>query len=175
MSVHTSIEERIEIMERCEKGEAVWRISRSLGWRGPTVRKWQNRARQQGRAGLVSHMGRPKRGALSSFATEIREAIVRWRSQHPGWGPATLQAELARHPSLCGQKIPSTASISRFLQEHGFSQPREKHSPLPSGEQQPPGLPHAVWEMDARGYQYVPDVGVVTLINLNDASPMCVC
>ncbi len=67
MSVHMTMEERIEIMERSEKGEAAWRFSRDLGWVQQIIRKWRHRGRQQGRAGLASHMGRPKRGVLSNF------------------------------------------------------------------------------------------------------------
>ncbi len=168
MSVQTTMEERIEIMERSEKGEPAWRISRDLGWLQQTIRKWRNRGRQQGRAGLVSHMGRPKRGALSSFSMEIRETIIRWRTEHPGWGADTLYAELEQHPCFVGQKLPSSASINRFLQENGFSKPREKHNQLPDSDREQTGAPHEVWEMDARGYQYIPDVGMITLINLND-------
>lgn len=168
MPVQTTMEERIRIVEWSEKGEPVWRIARRLGWRQPTIRKWRNRGRQQGRAGLVSRMGRPKQGALSSYPAEVRESIVRWRSEHPGWGPDTLRAELERHAAFTGQKLPGTAAISRFLQAQGFPKPREKHRQLSDSNRQPSGQAHDVWEMDARGYQYIPDVGMISLINLND-------
>ncbi len=165
---HTTMEERIEIMERSKKGEPTWRIARDLGCMPSTVRKWRYQGQQQGRSGLVSHMGRPKRGALSSFPMEIRETIIRWRTKHPSWGADTLFAELKRQPCFVGQKLPSSASISRFLQEQGFPKPREKHNQLPDSDRKQTGAPHEVWEMDARGYQYIPDVGMITLINLND-------
>lgn len=168
MPVHTTMEERIEIMERSKEGKPAWRISRDLRWSQQTVRKWRKRSREQGRSGLVSHMGRPKRGALSSFPTEIRETIIRWRTEHPGWGEDTLCAELKQQTSFADQKLPSSASIGRFLQEQGFPKLREKHTQLPDSDRQPTGAPHQVWEMDARGYQYIPDVGMVSLINLND-------
>jgi len=168
MSTHTTMEERIEIMERSKKGEPAWRIARDLGCMPETVRKWRRRGHQQGRTGLVSHMGRPKQGALSSFSMEIRETLIRWRTAHPGWGAHTLYAELKRQPCFAAQKLPGTASISRFLQEHEFPRPREKHNELPDSDREQTGAPHMVWEMDARGYQYIPDVGMITLINLND-------
>jgi len=168
MPSSTTLEERLKIVEWSEKGEPAWRISRRLGWQESTIRKWRNRGRQQGRAGLVSQIGRPTRGALSSYPVEIREAIIRWRNEHPGWGADTLLAELELHPSFSGQKLPSSASISRFLQERGFPKPQEKHSELPDSDSKQSGGPHNVWEMDARGYQYIPDVGMITLINLND-------
>jgi len=164
----TTMEERIEIVERAEKGEPTWRIARHLHCRPETVRKWHNRWLQHGRDGLVSHRGRPKSGTLSSFAAEITETLVRWRTAHPGWGATTLLAELKRHSCFIGQELPSTASIDRFLQERKFPTPREKHSELADSDRLQGKTPHDRWEMDARGYQYVPDVGIVTLINVND-------
>lgn len=168
MSIHTTMEERIEIMKRSEKGESAWRIARDLGCMPETVRKWYRRGQQQGRTGLASHMGRPKLGALSSFSMEIRDTLIRWRTAHPSWGAKTLYAELKRQPCFVTQKLPSIASISRFLQEHEFPKPREKHSELPDSNREETSMPHMVWEMDAKGYQYVPDVGMITLVNLND-------
>lgn len=63
--------------------------------------------------------------------------------------------------------MPATSSIGRFLQENGLTKQYERHQELPQ-EAKPAESPHAVWEMDARGYQFIPDVGQVTLINLND-------
>jgi hypothetical protein len=67
-----------------------------------------------------------------------------------------------------GQPLPSPASIGRFLHEQGLTRAYEKHSPLLVPERNPAEVPHAAWEMDARGYERVPDVGLVSLINLND-------
>ncbi len=72
MPVHTTMEEWIEIMERSEKGEPAWRISRDL-------------------------------------------------------------------------------------------EPCAKHNPLPDSDREQTGAPHEIWEMDARGYQYIPDVGIIWL------------
>lgn len=167
MAVMTSLAERLDIWESSEAGEEVWRISRRMGWRESTIRKWRNRGRKLGRAGLASPMGRPSAGALSSFPEELRATLLRWRQAHPGWGPVTLRQELEQHPAFQRQKLPGQASIGRFLKEQGLTQPYERHQVLPQAEK-PAGLPHEVWEMDAQGYQFIPDVGQVTLINLND-------
>lgn len=167
MAVITSLAERIDILESSKAGEEAWRISRRMGWRESTIRKWRNRGRRLGREGLASHMGRPAKGSLSSFSEELATTLLRWRQAHPGWGPVTLHQELKQHPVFNGQNLPSPASIGRFLKEQGLTQPYERHQELPQ-EEKPTGLPHAVWEMDAQGYQFIPDVGQVTLINLND-------
>jgi hypothetical protein len=113
-------------------------------------------------------MGRPKRGALSSYPTEVGATIIRWRKAYPGWGAETLVAELKRHSCFANQKVPSAASVNRFLQEQGFTSERQKQVELPESQPQPSGLAHDVWEMDAQGYQFVPEVGMISLINLND-------
>jgi hypothetical protein len=59
-------------------------------------------------------------------------------------------------------------SIARFLKEEELTRPYERHSELPRSTQDAPQAPHEEWEMDARGQENVPEVGVVTLINLND-------
>ena len=100
MAIVTSLAERIDIVESSAAGEVAWRISQRLGWRQPTIRKWRNRGRKLGRAGLVSHMGRPAKGALSSFPEEISTTLLRWRQEHPGWGPITLHKELEQHAAF---------------------------------------------------------------------------
>ena len=166
--ISTSLEERLKIVSESEKGVAAWRISKKLGWRPETIRKWRRRGQQKGRAGLVTKMGRPKRGALSSYPEEVRETIKRWREAHPGWGAKTIAMECRQHPAFVGQKIPSIAGIERFLREQNLSKKHEKRVALPESQQKRSINAHDVWEMDAQGYQQIPDVGMVTLINLND-------
>lgn len=164
----TSLEERIDIVESAEKGEASWRTTRRLAWRQRTVQKWRQRGRLLGRAGLHSQMGRPKCGALGSFGSEIGDTIRRWRQENPGWGPLTLLAELERHAGFEGEKLPSRTTIARFLAEEELVFGKEPSVELPQSKTVKAGSAHQVWEMDARGYEYIPDVGVVTLIHLND-------
>lgn len=163
----TSLAERIDIVESSVAGEATWRISRRLRWRPSTIRKWRNRGAKLGRAGLVSKMGRPAQGALSSFPEAVTTTLLRWRQEHPGWGPITLNKELEQQPIFAEQKLPSPASIGRFLQGKGLTRSYEPHQALPA-EAKPVSAPHALWEMDAQGYQFIPGVGQVSLINLND-------
>jgi len=164
----TTLEERIKIMTESANGEPTWRLARRMGWQASTIRKWRLRGQKGGRAGLVSAMGRPKRGILSSYPAEVGATILRWRKANPGWGAETLVAELKRHPCFAGQKVPSAATVNRFLQEQGLTSEREKQVELPESQPQPSGLAHDVWEMDAQGYQFVPEVGMISLINLND-------
>ena len=168
MARHTSLEDRIQIVEYRQAGMTTKQIVQQTGWRPSTIRKWVDRARKEGRKGLASKMGRPRRGALSSFPSRMRERLRYWRRSHPGWGPKTLAAELMRDPDFAGQCLPSLASIGRFLKEEGLTKRYERHSHLPESTGQKVSAPHETWEMDARGYDKVPDIGIISLINLND-------
>ena len=164
----TTLEDRMDILESSEKGEPVWRLERRMRVRARTIRKWRRKGRSGGRAGLVSHMGRPPSGALGSYSSEIVEALRRWRQENPGWGATTLRAELELHPAFAGQRWPSRATIGRFLAESGLIVYKSPWVALPNVDKIKANQPHEVWEMDAQGYEKISGVGVVTLINLND-------
>ena len=164
----TTLEERIDIFESAEKGEASWRTARRQPWRQRTIQKWRRRGRLLGRAGLGSQMGRPKTGSLGSFSPEIGDTLRRWRQANPGWGPTTLRTELMLQDAFKGERLPSPATIGRFLHAEGFTARREPSVDLPASQSVRAGHAHQVWELDARGYEKIPDVGMVTLIHLND-------
>jgi hypothetical protein len=105
---------------------------------------------------------------MSSHSLEMQGTVARWRGAHPGWGAKMLQVAMGLDERLQGQRLPSSATIGRFLHERGMTRAYERHNPLPQSKVSRAEAPHAVWEMDARGYSYVPDIGMVSLIDLND-------
>jgi hypothetical protein len=64
--------------------------------------------------------------------------------------------------------LPSLSGIANFLKEQDLTRTYERHSELPQPESQAASAPHEEWEMDSRGQEYVPDVGVIALIDLSD-------
>ena len=168
MTRMTTLQDRVTIEELAQAGYTDPGIVEKVGWKLPTVRKWRRRAQQQGRKGLATKMGRPATGALSTYPALIRETLLAWRTAHPGWGPKTLRAELEADERFKGQQLPSPSSIARFLKENDLTRPYERHSPLPQPKAQTACAAHEEWEMDSRGQEYVPDVGVMALINLSD-------
>ena len=155
-------------MELSEQNVPVWRIAHQMKWRPETIRKWRQRGREKGRAGLVSQMGRPKKGAMSSYPEEMRTTLLTLRQTHEGWGPATLVIELGKDSRFAGCKLPSQASVARFLKEQELVKKQEKHAELPKSQLYPANAPHEVWQMDAKGYDKVEGVGMVMLVNVND-------
>lgn len=165
---NSALSERQRIVELAQAGHSDAAIAATTGWSVAAVRKWRRRGLSAGPAGLLSHLGRPVGGALSQFPAAMRQALHEWRTAHPGWGPATLHAELARDDRFAAQRLPSRASLARWLRVEHFVAPR-----WPRQAQATPALSrasaaHEVWELDARGYERVEAVGMISLINLAD-------
>jgi len=168
MARMTSLQDRATIDQLAQLGYTDRQIAAEVGWKVPTVRKWRRRVQELGRKGLASKMGRPPTGALGTYPVVVRETLRAWRLAHPGWGPKTLRAELEADEGFQGQPLPRRSSIANFLKEQDLTRPYARHSELPQLEARTARAPHEEWEMDARGHQYVPDVGVIALINVND-------
>lgn len=166
--VATSLRDRVLIDELAKDGLTDRRIANQLQLSSHTVRKWRRQLQRLGKAALVSQMGRPKRGAMSTFSGRQREQLRSWRRGHPGWGPKTLRAELQRSKAFRGQRIVSRPTIARWLKQEGLAQVYQKRTELPHLELSPAGACHEEWEMDARGHERLAEVGIVSLINVND-------
>jgi transposase len=167
MSRATSLEERMQIVALSESGLSDQTIAEKMGWSLSVVRKWRRRHRQEGRTGLASKMGRPPRGALSSYPEKEREKIAQMRQRHPGWGPKTINAELCR--DAVEKRIPAPASIGRYLKEQGLSRSYQRNRELPETAQPMVTRVHQLWTMDASGSIKVPQIGLVALINISDS------
>ena len=115
MSKALTIEERLEIVTLSAAGQTDRAIATRPGWSVSVVRKWRRRHQSEGRAGLVSKMGRPSKGALSSYLEQVRTQVTQMRQQHPGWGAKTIHAELCKNSTAKCQ--PAPASIGRYLKE----------------------------------------------------------
>ncbi len=163
----TTLEERLLINELAEAGYSHGEIAEHTGWSYSTVRKWLRRGRQ-GREHLESTMGRPAQGVLSSYPARVRRTIRAWREAHPGWGAKTLRHELLENDSFLPKEVPSQPRIARFLRVEGFTRRYEPHRQLPDSSRREATAPHIEWEMDAKGHQIIPDIGVTAFIHLND-------
>ena len=164
----TILEERVAIAERASAGQSSREIAAELGRPVATVRKWRQRYNREGRAGLVSKMGRPAAGALAQSSAEMKDAILEMREKHPGWGAITLRLELAKDERFARQKVPSRARIAAYLKEQQKVRKYERHEKLPEPKEQPLQRPHQEWEMDAQGVTMVAGLGKVSFINLLD-------
>lgn len=163
-----TLEQRLEIKVRAEKGEHDPEIAVTMNLSRAVVRKWRRRYRDKGLKGLETVLGRPPKGPLSQFPPEIGEAIKVWRGAHPGWGAGTLCLELAQDPRFIGLPRPSRGRISAFLKSENLVRPYTRPKKLAMPPPQIVTACHEEWELDAQGACEVPGVGVVTLLNLGD-------
>jgi hypothetical protein len=164
----TTFEERMEIGERWEAGQTDPEIAAAMGRPVPTVRKWRRKYQREGRRGLVSRMGRPPTGALGQFPLEMRDAVREMRERCPGWGPLTIRTELEDDRRFAGMRLPSRSRIAAFLKQEDLTRKYERHSELPQPQAVEPERAHEEWEVDAQGVIQVPDLGSVSIININD-------
>ena len=167
MGKPTTLEERVMIMEMWRSGYSDKQISQELNRSYSVIRKWRRRGLRDGYEGLISQMGRPNKGFLSSFSDELVKKLRELRNSHSGWGATTLLTEL-QEVGWPEEDTPGLASINRFLEQEDQARSYNHHTDLPTVEESKPTREHEEWEMDARGHSYIPDVGVVALVNLNE-------
>ena len=165
----TTLQQRIEIGERAQRGETDAQIAAALQLRPMTVRKWRRKGQREGRCGLAPKIGRPQSGILGTFLPELRTALREMRLAQPGWGPQTLRLELAADPRFTDcVGVPSRARIAAFLKAEGLTRRYQRHSELPQPPDTPPQAPHDEWEMDAQGVRIIAGVGRISVINIGD-------
>lgn len=163
-----SLQERSEIMVRAEQKENDRQIAEAMQLSIAVVRKWRRKARDHGRMGLVTSMGRPHTGPLGHFPEEVRDAIQEMRVQHSGWGAGTLRVELTKDVRFAGLPIPSVPRIAAYLKSKNLTRPYEHHTALTTTAPQKVSACHEEWELDAQGVCKVTGVGLVNLINIVD-------
>jgi hypothetical protein len=83
-------------------------------------------------APLEPKQGRPKSGVMGSFDKAIREKVEQYRPAQSGWGPITIQVELAHEAKLKEFSKPSRSTLAAFLKETGKTKPYKKHVALPT-------------------------------------------
>lgn len=131
MAHQTTAEQRSEFYRRHLRGETYAQIAEGCGVSLECVRYWCQR--QQRGQGVVSQYHIPERGALSQFSEGLRQKISELREAHPGWGPVSLRMHLSDEASLKGERLPSVASIGRYLHED----PKNRRAPKKSGVKSP--------------------------------------
>jgi transposase len=160
--------ERMKIEKLSSNGLTDRQIADQLGLSIYTVRKWRRKLQRGGKESVMSHIGRPRQGPLSNYPQVMREQLKNWCKQHPGWGANTLRTELSLSETFRDQRLPSRATLARWLKKEGEVRLYEKHSHLPETPTGSTQACHEEWEMDARGYSRISNLGLVSLIDIND-------
>jgi len=145
MTIRTTPHQRREFYERHRDGETYQAIADSEGASKWTVRYWCRRQRDG--QGCKTHYPRSSRGVLSNFDPKVRYCVLRLRLEHPRWGPNRIRAKLKKRPSLQGLKLPSEASIGRYLHQWRRFRRKPKKKPIRQ-RSQPPTEIHRRWQID---------------------------
>lgn len=145
MAIRTTPSQRREFYDRHQKGETYEEIADSEGASRWTVRYWCRHQRDGGDCRTV-YLREPT-GLLSRFDPKVRYCILRLRLEHPRWGPNRILARLKKRPSLRDLKLPSEASIGRYLHQWPRFRRRRKQRAASKRPQQPLHV-HQRWQID---------------------------
>jgi hypothetical protein len=142
-----TVAEKQLILDLKAAGLSLRAIGVELNCSWQTVRKWWRWGRQ-GRSSPPR--GRPKRGALSTFSSELRQQAVALKQVHPHWGPKQIRLELQPEVALRERGLPSPARLSALFKERcpEAVQPRQPRL-LPPADPQVRTV-HQRWQMDAK-------------------------
>lgn len=143
--------QKLEFVERAEKGEKIAALCREYGVSRQTGHKWVRRFKERGYEGLEPESRRPKSAPLAT-AEELVLATLQAREEHPRWGPYKLHVLLRRR---FGEQTPSKRTIARILQRANKVRERRKRAPISVVERAPAVLaqaPNDVWTVDFKGW-----------------------
>ena len=145
MTVRTMPEQRRRFFEQHQRGVTYAEIAEQFGLSKECVRYWCRRQRDG--LGCETRFWRRRRGLLRQFDPKVRFAILRLRLEHPRWGPNRILHRLKKRASVRGLRLPSEASIGRYL--HQWRRFRRKPKKKPVRETAPaPTRAHQRWQID---------------------------
>jgi len=154
------------IRMRKQAGATTGAIAHELHCSPETVRKhW----RRQRRGQAPRPRGRPPRGILSTYPTEMVEQAVALKRTHPHWGPANVKLELQRQPEFAQARLPSEARLAALFRVRcpEAVQPHRRQvypaQPPPKARQ-----PHQRWQIDGKEKVPVGAHEVATVLNVRD-------
>jgi transposase InsO family protein len=100
---------------------------------------------------------RASQSHANAVSEEIEERIVRFRGEHPLWGPRKLKARLELLES--GRQWPAASTIGSILKRRGLVVPRRRRRRCSPYTKPFVGCdgPNAVWSADFKGWFYTAD------------------
>lgn len=147
MTQRTSPAQRQMFYQAHQAGETYPAIAQRSGVSRECVRYWCRR--QHAGGSCQTRYRRAPGGRLSRFSARVRYVVLRLRLEHPRWGPNRLRAKLKQRPSLQGQRLPSEASVGRYLHQwRRFRRPPKRIAASPTHRPDPPTYVHQRWQVD---------------------------
>jgi len=165
MRKHTTPSQRRTFYELHEQGLSYREIAQQHDVSRECVRYWCRRQRD-GDSCKSSYQRKPS-GVLSCFDGLVRYKVLRFRLEHPKWGPGTIRYHLTKVPSLKGLRLPSRTQIGRYL--HQWERFRRKpKEPSEDTRPDPPTEVHQRWQVDFKTNIALEDGTTVDLHTVRD-------
>ena len=165
MPEQTTPQQRREFYRRFLAGATYQEIADDVGRSRECIRHWCRVQRDGGECETTYQ--RQSSGLLSQFQALVRYAILNLKRRHPRWGPRTMLAHLKECQWLHGLRLPSRASIGRYL--HQWPRYRRKTRDQPASER--PNQPtevHQRWQVDFKVEIALNNGTLVTLYTVPD-------
>jgi len=161
----TTPEERRRFYQRHLRGESYPGIADHEGVSQECVRYWCRRQRDGGSSRNLYR--RAPAGLLRRFDPKVRYGVLRLKLAHPRWGPSRILFHLRERPSLRGQRLPSQASLGRYVHqwERFRRRPRKE---VPRERPKQPVRVHQRWQIDFKLEIALKDGSLVNLCTLRD-------
>lgn len=145
MRKHTTPDQRREFYKAHQGGETYREIADRYKVSKECVRYWCRRQRDGGSCESVYH--KKATGILNDFDDLVGYYILSLKLAHPRWGPNRIRVKLEKQPELRGKKLPSPATIGRYLHQWPrFRRKRKKK--VEDKRPDPPTEVHQRWQLD---------------------------
>ncbi len=165
-----SAAERERIYRGKLQGKTLAELAQELQCSIVCVRKWWRHARPGELPSRQSQRrGAPATGVLGRCTPLVRQAALRLKQRHPGWGPARVRVELARVPELHGYHLPGRSRLAAFF-KHACPECVAQRRPRPQPSVAPPRAQavHEVWELDVQEGIRLADGQIAAICNVRE-------
>jgi transposase len=136
------------VLEVLEEGAPVVEVARRYGVARQTVHQWLARyANGGGLAGLGDRSSRPET-CPHQMSPVVEARVVKFRSDHPGWGPSRIVWELERAGV---EPLPGRSGVYRALVRHGLVEARKRRRRREDYRRWERGAAMELWQMDVMG------------------------
>jgi hypothetical protein len=158
--------EKQYLLQRRRVGATLRQLADELHCALITARKWWRHGRDQVQP---RPRGRPPRGILSSYPSELVERAVALKRSHPHWGPANVKLELQEQLHLAPGELPSDARLAALFKsrcpEAVQGRRRTQYAERPLGAARGP---HQRWQVDAQEKIRLTSGELTTILNIRD-------
>lgn len=166
------VEQRYQaVLEVLNQGATVTDVARRNGVARQTVHEWLRRYASQGLAGLVDGSARPL-SCPHQMPAEVEARIIGLRREHPGWGPRTIEHQLAKEGV---EPLPSLSAIYRGLVRQRLITPQARKRKRSDYKRWERSRAMELWQMDIVGGVRLADGSEAKIVSgVDDHSRFCI-